>query len=86
MTIAIYSKPDCDFCEKAKQKMAILGFTYQEHSIEYHTTDHDSWRVDGSVDVLAAHAMLNSIPLFRIEGQFHDYPSAMRTLKRMKRP
>lgn len=81
MTIDVYSKPGCGKCEAAKKKLKIMGLDYQEHSLEYHVSLHDGWRHDGSADVLAAHHMMDTLPLFRVNGQFHDYPTAMRVIK-----
>ena len=81
MTIEVYSKPGCGKCEAAKKKLGIMGLDYTEHNLEYHTTWHDGWRHDGSADVMTAHTILDTMPLFRVNGEFHDYPNAMRRIK-----
>lgn len=85
MTIQVYSKPGCGKCDAAKDKLQKMGFGYEEHSLEYHVEHHDGWRNDGSVAVMAAHSMLDTLPLIQVNDEFHDYPSAMRTLKQMKK-
>jgi hypothetical protein len=30
---------------------------------------------------MAAHTMLDTLPIFRLNNEFHDYPTAMRKLK-----
>ncbi len=81
MTIDVYSKPGCGKCEAAKKKLKILGLNYNEHNLEYHVSLHEGWRQDGSTDVMAAHNIMDTLPLFRVNGQFHDYPTAMRVIK-----
>lgn len=81
MTIDVYSKPGCGKCEAAKSKLKIMGLPYNEHDLEYHVSLHDGWRQDGSADVMTAHTMLDTLPIFRLNGEFHDYPGAMRILK-----
>ena len=82
MTIHVYSKPGCGKCEAAKNKLKIMGFEYTEHDLEYHVSLHDGWRHDGSIDVMAAHNLLDTLPMFKFNGEFHDYPTAMRLLKK----
>lgn len=86
MVVQIYSKPGCGICEAAKDKMKKLGIDYEERNLEYHTQHHEGWREDGSVEAMAAHTLLDTLPLFRLDNDFHDYPSAMRTLKKRARP
>jgi len=86
MTIRIYSKEGCGKCEAAKDKLRRLGYDYQEHDLEYHVGPHDGWREDGSVEVMAAHTLMDTLPLIQVDGDFHDYPSAMRKLKGMRQP
>ncbi|MDR2390457.1 MAG: glutaredoxin [Planctomycetota bacterium] len=84
MNIKVYSKPGCGKCAAAKSKLQLMGFDYTEHDLAYHITLHDGWRQDGSADVMAAHTMLDTLPIFRLDDEFHDYPSAMRKLKDVK--
>lgn len=85
MVIEVYSKPGCGICEAAKDKLRKMGFDYEERDIEYHTTPHDGWREDGSVEAMAAHSLYDSIPLIRVGETVHDYAGAMRELKTMRR-
>lgn len=81
MTIEVYSKPGCGKCDAAKSKLKMMGLSYTEHDLEYYVSLHDGWRTDGSADVMAAHTMLDTLPIFRLNDEFHDYPTAMRKLK-----
>lgn len=81
MTIDVYSKPGCGKCEAAKSKLERMGLPYNEHDLSYHVSLHDGWRHDGSTDVMTAHTMLDTLPIFRLNGEFHDYPNAMKILK-----
>ena len=86
MTINVYSKPGCGKCAAAKSKLDMMGLEYTERNLEYYVSLHDSWRQDGSADVMAAHTMLDTLPIFQLNGEFHDYPTAMRKLKSTAAP
>jgi hypothetical protein len=81
MTINVYSKPGCGKCAAAKSKLEMMGLEYTERNLEYYVSLHDGWRQDGSADVMAAHTLMDTLPIFQLNGEFHDYPSAMRKLK-----
>ena len=85
VTIRVYSKDGCGKCEAAKDKLKRMGLEYQEHDLEYHVAHHEGWREDGSVAVMAAHSLMDTLPLIQLGEDFHDYPSAMRKLKEMRR-
>ncbi|MBN2711483.1 MAG: glutaredoxin [Planctomycetes bacterium] len=85
MTIRVYSKPGCGKCEAAKSKLKMMGFGYEEHNLQYHVEHHDGWREDNSVSVMAAHTLLDTMPLIEVGEEYHDYSSAMRKLKKMKK-
>lgn len=81
MTIDVFSKPGCGKCDAAKNKLKMMGLDFNEHNLEYYVNLHEGWRHDGSADVMAAHTMLDTLPIFRLDDEFHDYPTAMRKLK-----
>ncbi len=81
MTINVYSKPGCGKCAAAKSKLDRMGLPYTERNLEYYVNLHEGWRNDGSADVMAAHTLLDSLPILQLNDEFHDYPSAMRKLK-----
>ncbi len=81
MTINVYSKPGCGKCAAAKSKLEMMGLHYTERNLEYYVSLHDGWRQDGSADVMAAHTLLDTLPILQLNDEFHDYPSAMRKLK-----
>ena len=83
MTIEVYGKKGCGKCEAAKDKLRRMGFEYKEHSLAYHIAHHENWRNDGSVEVMAAHTLLDTMPLLKIGSEIMDYPGAMRMLKSM---
>lgn len=85
MKINIYSKPGCGKCEAAKDKLRKMGFDYREHNLAYHIAHHDGWRNDGSIDVLAAHADLDDMPLIGIDNMIYSYSGAMKILKNERR-
>ncbi len=82
MTIHVYSKPGCGKCDAAKSKLKMMDLPFTEFNLEYYITPHEGWRNDGSADVMAAHTMLDgTLPIFRLNDEFHDYPTAMRKIK-----
>ena len=86
VTIDIYSKKGCGICAAAKDKFSRMGLDYSSHDLQTTIAPHMGWREDGSVDVLAAYALINNrLPVIRIDGEFHDYPSAMRLLKSLRK-
>ena len=82
MIIQIYTKPGCGICEYAKDKLIKLGLAYEERNLEYHTQYHEGWREDGSVEAMAAHLFFDSLPLFKIDGEFYTYRCAMCILRK----
>lgn len=85
MTIEVYSKPGCGKCEAAKDKLRRMGFEYNEHNLSYHIEHHDGWREDGSVEAMAAHTLLDTLPILKVEDDYLDYSAAMRELKRLRK-
>jgi glutaredoxin len=84
MTIHVFSKPGCGKCEAAKDKLKKMGLDFDEHELSYHIEPHEGWREDGSVAVMAAHTLMDTMPIIRVGEEFHDYPGAMRKLKQMR--
>lgn len=81
MQIQIFGKKNCNICEKAKEKLRLLGLDFKYSEIEKHTTYHDGWTEDGSVEVMAAYSMYQTLPIICIDGNYVDYPTAMRIIK-----
>jgi len=89
MKIRFYSRPGCGKCESAKQKIKLLGFEYEEHTLEYHITLHDGWRKDGTTELMAYLAYKGDpkvqLPTIQIDEKYFDYPGAMRELKKLRK-
>ncbi len=84
MMIDVYSKKKCGICSSAKEKLRLMGLAYKTFDLDSAIETHEGWREDGSVEVLAAYTMLdNHVPVICIDGEYHDYPGAMRFLKRL---
>jgi len=83
--VAIYGKEGCERCTKAKEHTAALGFTYDYHDMEYHTTLHDGWKHDGSVEILAYTQVDDSLPVMNIKGELYPYSQGMKLLKSIKK-
>ena len=83
--VHLFGKKGCGKCESAKDKLHRLGVTYKYHDIEYHSTHHEGWKEDGSTKAVAAYFEKDTLPIFCIDGVWHDYPGAMRELKKPKK-
>jgi glutaredoxin len=79
--IRVYGKPGCGLCEAAKQKLSMMGLEYQALNLADYTELHEGWRTDRSCEVLAAYRLIDKMPVVEIDGDYHDYPTAMRLLK-----
>ena len=86
VTIEVYSRIGCAICEKAKQKLDLMGLEFTNHELKPIIEIHKGWREDGSVEILCAYAWIdNRLPVIRIGEDFHDYPGAMSRLKALGR-
>ncbi|MFH0910509.1 MAG: glutaredoxin [Planctomycetota bacterium] len=85
MVVHVYGQAGCDFCRRAKDKIQLLGFDYEEHDLQQVIQFHEGWREDGSIEVLAAHSEINTLPLIRVGEKFMDYTAAMKELKQLRR-
>ena len=83
-TIIVYGKDGCKKCDAAKDKIRLLGFEYQYRDLSTSVQLHPGWREDGTVELMTAHAILDTMPLISINRIILDYPLAMRTLKAMQ--
>lgn len=79
--IKVYGKPGCGLCEAAKQKLGMLGLEFQAFNLSDFTEFHEGWREDRSCEILAAYRVIDKMPVVEIDGEYHDYPTAMRQLK-----
>ena len=82
MQVVIYAKEGCGICKSAKEKFEMMEIPFEVKDVAYHTTWHEGWKDDGSIEVLTEYSRRDQhIPLILIDGKWHDYPSAMRFLK-----
>jgi glutaredoxin len=79
--IKVYGKAGCGLCDAAKQKLSMLGLEYQALNLADFTELHEGWRTDRSCEILAAYRLIDKMPVVEIDGDYHDYPTAMRLLK-----
>ncbi|MBN1257527.1 MAG: glutaredoxin [Planctomycetes bacterium] len=85
MKVHVYSKEGCGICTAAKEKLQRMGYDYEEHNLQYHVEFHEGWEKDGSIEILAAHSQINTMPLIRVGNEFLDYAAAMKTLKSLRK-
>lgn len=83
--IYLYSKPGCQLCQAAKDKLDGMQRPYIARNILAYVNDHEGWREDGSVEIRAAWAYIDEkLPLLFVDGQPMTYPEAMRLLRGRK--
>lgn len=85
VSVKVYGKEACVLCEKAKQKLTMLGIPFKFHLIENFTNIHDGWRHDESVELMAAYANYDTLPIISINDEFLSYPEAMKRIKDIQR-
>lgn len=83
--VRVYGKENCSLCDAAKDKLHKMGIHFETHNLQYHVDYHDGWRGDRSRQVTAAHSHIDKLPLIEINGDYYDYPGAMKVLKRIKK-
>lgn len=79
--IKVYGKAGCGLCDAAKDKFRMMGLAYESYNLADYTEYHEGWRSDRSCEILAAYRLLEKMPVVEIDGEYHDYPSAIRRLK-----
>jgi len=63
--------------------MVRMGLDFKVRDIDYLTGYHEGWRIDGSIDVLAGHSLVNkSIPMIQIGKEYFTYSGSMKELKK----
>jgi len=83
VNITVFTKEKCSLCASLKEKLVLMGKKFKVRDIEYLTELHEGWRDDGSVEVLAGHALVNRmIPMVQIGKGYFNYTGSMRELKR----
>lgn len=86
--IRVYGKPGCEVCVAAKQKLELLGLSYEfidSEAMKLHEL-HEGWRNDESINFTAAYEFYfpNSLPLLRFgEGDFVSYSEGMKLAKQL---
>ena len=92
-TIIIYTKENCDRCERFKKNLSLLNLSTQDfHVLERDLQTcvglHDGWRDDGSVELLSyLHGLQtfqsdnNYMPIVKIDNVIYDGPKAIKYLK-----
>lgn len=86
--VRIYGLPECGKCDAAKDKLRRFKINFEERSYSHYVAYHDSWKEDGSVEILAARSFYgdHAVPLIESEdGRVYDYPGFMRVLKQRQR-
>lgn len=58
-----------------------MRFDHDYKDLANAITPHPGWREDGTVELMAAYQILDTLPLINIDGVTMDYPQAMRALK-----
>ena len=84
MQIIVYSKPNCDLCASFKDKLVThLKVPFVERDLETALTQCETWREDGTVEVMVAHTMIaENVPLILIDGHAFNYTEALVEIKK----
>ncbi len=83
--ITVYGRSTCGICNSAKEKFLRMGKEFDAKEIDYAVTPHEGWRTDGSVDAQAAYALFSGhLPVIKMDGEWFNYPGAMKALKEKK--
>ena len=78
----VFGKADCEICQAATQKLTLLGIPNDKEEINRFLVPHEGWRTDGSAEIMSAYDMFDQkLPVIRLNGEFFDYPGAMRRAK-----
>jgi len=86
MHIIVYGRKDCERCNKAKEKLALLKLSYEFIDIDEMDlmNPHKGWRDDKSVELLSFYHIQDDpikLPMISIEGKLHTYIETWRALK-----
>lgn len=85
MEIEVFSKENCGVCQRFKDRVTDLGFSFVSRNIEDYINYRDDWRELKSYEVSASLTMNNNIPpVIRIDGEYYTFASAMKKLKEIK--
>lgn len=86
---AVYGKPGCKMCDKAKEKLSRLKipFKFVDVSLDAMVAD-GAWRENGGADFLVEKTWREDtpagnpeLPLLLIDGKWYNYPEAMAALR-----
>ena len=79
--IVIYGREKCQLCEAAKQKLDLLGVSYEFVSLENTAECFGRRFGGGSTDAMAAYQMTETLPWLWMNGRLLSYPEAMKKLR-----
>ena len=83
LKVDLYGKAGCAMCLAAADKLVLLGLEFEKHEISTYVDYHEGWKEDGSVEISSAYYMFDQkLPIIRVDGDFFNYPGAMRRLRR----
>ena len=87
--IKIYGQEGCKKCESFKEKCELLGFEYEFHNLMWHITEHNDWRIDGTVQLREYCEFVRTdhipLPIIEIGDAYFQYAEAIKEMKRIKR-
>jgi hypothetical protein len=84
--IDIWGRENCGICKRFIDRVEKLGYSYIKHNIDKYIVLHDNWRLDRSVEILAAmHCFGNGYPpVVAIDDKFLTFAGALNLLKDVK--
>jgi len=79
--ICIYGKPNCQFCDNAKDKLDLMGMPFTFYNLD----SIEEWKGRGKPAAMAEYALTDKLPIIKIEGRHYTYTKAMKVLKSMEK-
>lgn len=84
MKIKVYGKKRCPNCAAAKDELRRLALPFEDVQIDNVMDYHESWKTDGTPQVLAAYAAYDAeLPIIQIDDDFFNYSRAIQRLRAM---
>ena len=77
--IVIFGKHGCGLCDKAKEKMAILGQPYEFKDFDDAGSD---WREHGFTGAMAEYSHKGTLPIISVDGVYMEYSAAMKAIRK----
>jgi len=88
--VRVYGRSGCGKCTSLKEKLELLGVSFESRDVDVFMDGHEGWRTDGSVDLMTHICTIETkdmvdghipIPIVEMDGEFYAYSQAIKELK-----